>query len=118
MSSNILVQRICNHCKTEFTAKTTVTKYCSSHCRKIVSKRKKQSEKVKRINRATKRKLSIEQVEIKDKEFLSVNEVAMLLNCTNRTVYYLIETKKLKATNLGKRITRIQRANLDKLFSN
>ena len=57
-------------------------------------------------------------VEIKDKEFLSVNEVAILLNCTNRIVYYLIETKKLKATNLGTRITRIKRTNLDKLFSN
>lgn len=118
MSSNILVQRICKHCKKEFTAKTTVTRYCSKNCRKVVAQRKKQSEKVKRINRATKRKISIEKVEIKDKEFLSVNEVAMLLNCTNRIVYYLIETKKLKATNLGTRVTRIKRTNLDKLFSN
>ena len=97
---------------------TTVTKYCSSNCRKIVSKRKKQTEKVKRINRVTRRKASIEKVAIKDKEFLSVNDVALLLNCTNRTVYHLIKTEKLKATNLGVRVTRIKRSNLDKLFSN
>ena len=55
---------------------------------------------------------------MKDKEFLSVNDVALLLNCTNRIVYHLIKTEKLKATNLGTRVTRIKRANLDKLFSN
>jgi len=117
MSSNILVQRICEHCKNEFTAKTTVTRYCSSHCRKIVSKRKKQTEKVKKINRATRKKASLEKVAIKDKEFLSVNETAILLNCTNRIVYHLIASKKLKATNLGTRLTRVKRTSLDILFS-
>ncbi len=28
MSSNIKLQRICQHCGNEFTAKTTVTQYC------------------------------------------------------------------------------------------
>jgi excisionase family DNA binding protein len=118
MSSNILVQRICQNCNTEFTAKTTVTRYCSNNCAKNAWKKRKQADKVKTVNRRTRKITSIEKVEIKDKEFLSVNEVSTLLNCTNRTVYHLIKTKKLKATNLGTRVTRIKRANLDKLFSN
>jgi excisionase family DNA binding protein len=117
MSSNILVQRICQNCNTEFTAKTTVTKYCSNNCAKNAWRKRKQAGKVKKINRATKKEVLFEKTEIKDKEFLSVNEVAILLNCTNRIIYYLIETKKLEATNLGTRVTRIKRTNLDKLFS-
>lgn len=119
MSSNILVQRICKNCNTEFTAKTTVTKYCSKNCNKNAWRKRKQEGKVKKINKATTKETSIETVAIiKDKEFLSVNDVALLLNCTNRTVYHLIKTDKLKAINLGTRVTRIKRSNLDKLFSN
>jgi endogenous inhibitor of DNA gyrase (YacG/DUF329 family) len=32
MSSNIQVQRICQHCGKEFTARTTKTLYCSHRC--------------------------------------------------------------------------------------
>ena len=118
MSSNILVQRICQNCNKEFTAKTKVTKYCSNNCGKNAWRKRKQAEKVKVVNRRTRKKLTIEEVPAKDKEFLSVNEVALLLNCTNRTIYNLIKTEKLKATNLGNRVTRIKRTNLDKLFTN
>lgn len=118
MSSNILVQRICKNCNLEFTAKTRVTKYCSNNCAKNAWRKRKQAEKVKLSNRRTRKKLAIEKIATKDKEFLSVNEVALLLNCTNRTIYNLINTKKLEATNLGSRVTRIKRSNLDKLFNN
>ena len=33
MSSNINIKRVCKHCNTFFTAKTTITKYCSDLCR-------------------------------------------------------------------------------------
>lgn len=118
MSSNIRVQLICKNCNTEFTAKTKVTKYCSKNCGKNAWKKRKQAGNVKRINRRTRNKILLPKTEIKDKEFLSVSDVALLLNCSNRTVYHLIKTEKLKATNLGTRVTRIKRANLDKLFSN
>jgi excisionase family DNA binding protein len=118
MSSNILVQRICKNCNSEFTAKTTVTKYCSKNCNRNAWRKRKQAGLVKKINRATKKEISTERVEIKDKDFLSVNDVALLLNCTNRTVYHLIKTGRLKATNLATRVTRIKRTNLDELFSN
>ena len=32
MSSNIQITRVCQFCNSEFTAKTTVTKYCSHRC--------------------------------------------------------------------------------------
>ncbi len=120
MSSNIRVQKVCLNCNIEFTAKTTVTKYCSNKCGKSAWKKRKQVEKVQKANKATRRKITAPKIEvnIKDKEFLTVKEVAILLNCTNRTVYHLIDTKKLKAVNLGKRITRVKRIHLNKLFTN
>ena len=118
MSSNILVQRICVNCNIEFTAKTTVTKYCSKNCNKNAWRKRKQAGKVKVVNRGTIKKLAFEKTPVKDKEFLTVNDVALLMNCTNKTIYNWINTNKLKATNLGNRVTRIKRTNLDKLFSN
>jgi hypothetical protein len=32
MSSNILIKRVCQYCGNEFSAKTTVTRYCSHVC--------------------------------------------------------------------------------------
>ncbi|WP_431218056.1 hypothetical protein ACQ86N_02235 [Puia sp. P3] len=34
MSSNIRLKRVCEHCGKVFTAKTTVTKFCSDECAK------------------------------------------------------------------------------------
>jgi len=53
MSSNIKIQRICQYCKQEFTAKTTVTKYCSLKCNQRAYKKLKRSEKIKQSNTET-----------------------------------------------------------------
>ena len=52
MSSNIRVQRICQFCGKEFTARTTVTKYCSDVCAKRAYKARKRTEKVEISNNA------------------------------------------------------------------
>ncbi len=116
MSSNILVQRICQHCGIEFTAKTTVTKFCSLNCGRKAYKQNLKEMKVKISNMETKaiRNLPIE--ELKAKEFLSVRDVAILLNCSIRSVYNNIERGNIRAVNLGERVTRIRRSDIDKLF--
>jgi excisionase family DNA binding protein len=53
---------------------------------------------------------------MKAKEFLTVREVARLLNCSVRSAYYYIESGTIKAVNLGQRITRVKRSEIDKLF--
>ena len=116
MSSNILVQRICQHCNKEFTAKTTVTKYCSNSCGKNAWRKRKQKKKINSVNQKTRQKLLSPKIDLKDKEFLTVNEVAILLNCTNRMIYYLISNEKIEAINLSKRMTRIKRSSIEKLF--
>jgi len=117
MSSNIKIQRICQYCKQEFTAKTTVTKYCSLKCNQRAYKKLKRSEKIEQSNTETV-KVKLYPIEILNtKEFLTVREVAQLLNCSVRSAYYYIESGTIKAVNLGKRLTRVKRSEIDKLFN-
>jgi excisionase family DNA binding protein len=116
MSTNIRLQRICQHCGNEFTAKTTVTQFCGDTCSKRAYKARKRAEKIERSNKQTQRIKNQPIEELKAKEFLAVREVARLLNCSVRSVYYYIENGTIKAVNLGQRITRVKRSEIDKLF--
>jgi len=116
MSSNITVQRICQHCGAEFTARTTVTKYCSKVCSSRASKSRVRAEKVQKSNTETKQIKTKPIEELNAKEFLTVREVARLLNCSVRSAYYYIESGTIKAVNLGQRVTRVKRSEIDKLF--
>lgn len=116
MSSNIQVQRICQHCGTEFTARTTVTKYCSHRCGSLANKVKKRAEKVQKSNTETKKIKSKPIEELKAKEFLTVSDVSKLIGCSRQNVYKLINTGKLKATNILEKKTIVRRCDLDKLF--
>ena len=116
MSSNIKVQRICQHCSDEFTARTTVTKYCSDKCSKAGYKARIRAEKIEKSNAETKQIITKPIEELKAKEFLTVREVARLLNCSVRSAYYYIKCGTIKAVNLGQRGTRVKRSDIDKLF--
>jgi excisionase family DNA binding protein len=116
MSSNISISRICKHCGKEFIAKTTVTQYCSDNCAKRAYKARLKAGKIGASNKETQ---SIKQKpieEIKAKEFLTVPDLAKLLNSSRRTVYYLIQRGIIKAVNLSERKTLIKRSEIDKLF--
>ena len=116
MSSNIQVKRICQHCNKEFIARTTVTRCCSDDCAKRDYKARVKAAKIESSNRETIQILSNPIEEIKTKEFLTVRDVSMLLNCSLRTAYRLIEGGNIKAVNLAERKTLIKRSEIDKLF--
>ena len=116
MSSNIQVQRVCQYCGNDFTARTTVTQFCSDTCSKRAWKEKRRAEKIEASNKETQRIKTQPIEELKAKEFLTVREVARLLNCSLRSAYYYIGSGNIKAVNLGQRITRVKRSEIDKLF--
>lgn len=116
MSSNIQVQRICQHCGKEFTARTTVTQFCGDHCAKRAYKLRMKVSKIEASNNQTQQQKNQPIEELKAKEFLTVREVARLLNCSVRSAYYYIDNGTIKAVNLGQRSTRVKRSELDKLF--
>lgn len=116
MSSNIKVKRICQYCYNEFTARTTTTLYCSHRCNSAAYKAKIRAAKVEISNKETHRIKTQPIEELKSKEFLTVSEFARLINCSVRSAYYYIESGTIKAVNLGQRLTRIKRSEIDKLF--
>ena len=116
MSSNIEVQRICEHCNKEFTARTTVTRFCSMKCTRVFGKQKIRNSKIELSNAETQRIKSKPIEELKAKEFLSVTQVSILIGCSRQNVYKLITAGKLNATNILEKKTIIKRSDLDKLF--
>ena len=116
MSSNIKVQRICKLCGVEFTARTTVTQYCGDNCAKRAYKLRQKEAKIDQSNIETAAVKDQKLESIKEKEFLSVNDVTQLLGCCRQTVYSLINSGKLKAVNIKVKKTIIPRTALDKLF--
>jgi len=116
MSSKIEVQRICQQCGNEFTARTTVTQYCSNTCSKRAYKARLKAAKIESSNTETQRIKSEPIEELKAKEFLSVTQVSKLIGCSRQNVYNLINTGKLKATNILLKKTIVKRSDLDKLF--
>lgn len=116
MSSNIKIQRICEYCNEEFTARTTVTKYCSASCSKRAYKARKRTEKIKTSNAET-HKIQIQPIEVlKAKEFLSIKEVCNLIGISRRTIYRMFDRKELNIIKIGTR-TIIKRSDLDKILT-
>ena len=117
MSSNLRIQRICQYCENEFTARTTVTKYCGDNCAKMAYKARQRAVKVERSDLETVTVIQKPLHEIKAKEFLTVKEVAILLNCSVRSVYKYIGNNRIRAVNLSQRLTRVKRSEIDQLFA-
>ncbi len=116
MSSTFKVQRICQHCKNEFTAQKTTTKFCSHKCAQKAYKVRERNTKIDGSNQETENIKTKPIEDLKSKEFLTAREVAKLLNCSIRTVYYSIEQGTINAVNLSQRMTRIRRVDIEQLF--
>lgn len=115
MSSNIQVQRICQHCGKEFTARTTVTQYCSDTCSKRAYKARLKVSKIEASNKETQRIKNQPIEELKAKAFLSIAETCKLIGISRRTVYRMIERGELITGKAGKR-TIIRRSDLEQLL--
>lgn len=115
MSTNIQVQRICQHCSKEFTARTTVTRFCSNACSSKAYKANVKTLKVELSNRETQRVVSKPIDELKAKPFLSVWEAGKLLGVSRRTIYRMLDRGELFSGKAGTR-TIIKRTELEKLF--
>jgi excisionase family DNA binding protein len=116
MSSKIRVQRICEHCGNQFTAQTTVTRFCSHLCNSRAYKANAKAGKIERSNIETKNVIVKPIEELKAKPFLSIAETSKLLGISRRTIYRMFERGELRGGKAGKRVI-IQRSDIDRLFS-
>jgi excisionase family DNA binding protein len=116
MSSSIRVNRICEYCGNEFVAKTTVTRHCNANCAKRAHKARQRGIMIEATNVQTRRIINNPIEDIKAKEFLTIRDVAKLLNCSRQTIYNLVNNGTLKAVNLAKKKTLVKRSEIDRLF--
>lgn len=117
MGSNIHLQKICERCGREFTARTTVTRFCSHTCSSRAYKDRIRKGTVERIKTETIRIKTKEIGEIQARDVLTVSEVAALVGCSRRTAYRLTAAGTIKSANLGQRLTRIRRSEVDSFLS-
>lgn len=118
MSSNLTFTKNCEYCGKEFEAKTLYTRYCSHTCNSRHYKVLKRQEKISKVLEVPKvefEKPTTENVLLSQKEFLNIDEAAALIGASRRTIYRLIENKKLKVTKICSRSI-IKRSEIDKLF--
>ena len=116
MSSNMRIPKICQHCGSDFIAKTTVTQYCSENCAKRAYKKRKRQEKVDAIPTLPEQKIAHTSSTVSDKEFLSIKETCQLLGASRMTLYRQIKNGNIQAGKVGSR-TIIKRTEIEKLFT-
>ena len=119
MSSNIRIKKKCQLCNSDFVAKTTVTKYCGDNCAKLAYKARKRAEKINKSKASSVKSQSkkTELSDIQQKDYLTVKEASLLLGCSSKTIYRMVTKNTIQAINLGERMTRIKRTEIDTLFN-
>ena len=123
-SSTFRILKQCAMCGNMFQAQKVSTLYCTHTCNQKHYKLKKKLEKkgIAESNTLTPAQSfrpavkAIDLAQVKDKEFLTVKQVAILFGCNPKTVYSMISSGKIQAVNLGEKKTLIKRSNIDKLF--
>jgi len=119
MSSNLILQRVCEYCNKPFTAYTTKTRYCSKSCNSRDYKSKIRNE-----------KLNISKVEFKQKvlesphniillnikPYLNIKETCLLLNASDSTIRKMIKEGVLPTMRIGVKHV-IRKSDIDKLFT-
>ncbi len=121
MSSNLYIPKNCKYCGNAFTARTTVTKYCSDTCAKRAYKARKREEKIQAtLTKDMQQPKEVVQVinpnAVNNKDFLSVTEVSQLIGVSRWTVQRMIQQGRLKAVPFGrKRI--VARWQIENLFN-
>jgi excisionase family DNA binding protein len=116
MSSNLKITRICQLCGNEFTAKTTVTKYCGHRCASRAYKARQRGESIERSHKETAEIISAPIIELQAKDFLSISDASELLGVSRWTLSRAINDGRLNAVRFGKRIV-IKRTEIDRMFS-
>ena len=113
MSSNIRIERICEWCGKQFTAQTTVTRFCSKRCSEHAYKERLRQKKISLSNQETAQ--NSREKESRNKEFLTPSETARYLGVGRTYIYDCINRGKIKITRIGRK-TLISKADIQAMF--
>lgn len=120
MSTNIRVPKICQHCGSEFIAKTLTTKFCSHLCNsrdyKARAKEKKLANYEEKVKVAeSESKITTAKPALNEQEYFSISDAAVFIGVSKRTIERLIATNQIQVTRLNRRVI-IPKRNISKLF--
>ena len=100
----------CEVCGSIFIAKTLDSKCCSEKCMKVAWKRRKDEEK-------KQERLKAIADQVPDyRDYISIPEAVAMYGVGRDTLYRLIRIGQIQSINLGARLTRINRKDIDKMF--
>lgn len=119
MSSNITVLRICEHCQSEFVAKTTVTRFCGDDCAKKNYKLRLKNKKIQKSNEwtASKRIELSKRKDLSVLEYLNPTDASKLLQCSRMNIYDLMNTGQIKYSQLSEKKRLISRDEINRYLS-
>ena len=104
------IKRKCRFCGKEFIIKTLDSYYCSPKCSKAAHARKKRAEE-------KKKKLALIAKMIPTiREFISVKEAVAIYGVERKTLYRLLNKGIIPCINIGERMIRIKRSDLESMF--
>lgn len=104
------IKRKCEVCGTMFYAKTIESKYCCKKCTEIASKKKKaEQQKLEKMEEVA--------ANVPDtREYITVQEAIAMYSVSKGTIYRLIRKGRIPYINLGQRLIRIKRSEVEALF--
>lgn len=114
MSSNIRIQKVCLHCKKVFTAKTTVTKFCSDDCAKRNYKLRMKGQKVEAS--VSEARSEMDQLlsggskgnamaaSIGEKALINVKELSVLTGISRRSIFNLMADDAFPRIKIGRKL--------------
>lgn len=112
-TSKFRVLRTCEFCGKGFYAQKVTTRFCSRRCNELAYKqRRRQRQIIEAEAKVTQKPIE----EVKEKEFLSLNDTAVLMGISKRCVYDLIHAGVLQAFRLTSRLTIVRKADIEKMF--
>lgn len=132
MSSNIRIEKTCQHCGEKFIAKTSVTKFCGDRCAKLAYKKRKRDEKIKlvpkendlaklhgpdKIRLARNVEHTLEPLALlESRNYFSISQTSTILGVSERTLFRMIKRRQIKTFKIGGR-TLIKKNELLPYFS-
>lgn len=115
--SKLKIPRVCEHCSKPFEAKTVTSRFCSVSCNNKALKARKKLEKDKVEKDTLLQKYKNKIAEVQSREFISVAEATVMFGLSRDTVHRYIKRGIITGINLGSRLTRVKRSDLEDLFS-
>lgn len=115
--SKLKIPRVCEQCFKPFEAKTVTTRFCGAYCANKAGKERKKAEKKQKEIESLLEKYSNKIAEVQTREFISVSEATVMFGISKDTIHRMIKRGLISGTNLGVRLTRVKRADLDALFT-